>query len=163
MTNDRVLLTAEACAYHEEFVAKSPELYQPETLRRIRSGAKVSSPEYIRLRRGMEESRRAIALFFKDVDLLITPTTPIAAPAIAELKGNPENLRPKEILMLRNTRPINTWGVPAISVPCGFTKAGLPIGLQIVGPHWREDLVLRLAYGYEQATAWRKRWAGLVS
>ena len=163
VNNDRVLLTAEAYAYHEEFVAKSPELYQPETLRRIRSGAKVSSPEYIRLRRGMEESRRAIALFFKDVDLLITPTTPIAAPAIAELKGNPENLRPKEILMLRNTRPINTWGVPAISVPCGFTKAGLPIGLQIVGPHWREDWVLRLAYGYEQATAWHKRRAELAA
>jgi aspartyl-tRNA(Asn)/glutamyl-tRNA(Gln) amidotransferase subunit A len=163
VNNDRVLLTAEAYAYHEEFVGKNPELYQPETLRRIRSGAKVSSPEYIRLRRGMEESRRAIALFFKDVDLLITPTTPIPAPAIAELKGNPENLRPKEILMLRNTRPINTWGVPAISVPCGFTRAGLPIGLQIVGPHWREDLVLRLAYGYEQATAWHKRRTGLVS
>jgi aspartyl-tRNA(Asn)/glutamyl-tRNA(Gln) amidotransferase subunit A len=53
--------------------------------------------------------------------------------------------------LLRNTRPFNVWGLPAISVPCGFTKSGLPIGLQIAGAHWREDLVLRLAYAYEQA------------
>jgi aspartyl-tRNA(Asn)/glutamyl-tRNA(Gln) amidotransferase subunit A len=46
------------------------------------------------------------------------------------------------------------WGLPAISVPCGFTKSGLPIGLQIAGAHWREDLVLRLAYAYEEATEW---------
>jgi len=51
----------------------------------------------------------------------------------------------------------NVWGLPAISVPCGFTQSGLPIGLQIAGPHWREDLVLQLAYAYEQATAWHKR------
>jgi len=49
------------------------------------------------------------------------------------------------------------WGLPVISVPCGFTQSGLPIGLQIAGPHWREDLVLRLAHAYEQATAWHKR------
>jgi aspartyl-tRNA(Asn)/glutamyl-tRNA(Gln) amidotransferase subunit A len=59
--------------------------------------------------------------------------------------------------LLRNTRPFNVWGLPAISVPCGFTQNGLPIGLQIAGPHWREDLVLRLAHAYELATAWHKR------
>lgn len=62
--------------------------------------------------------------------------------------------------MLRNTRPFNVWGLPAISVPCGFTKGGLPIGLQIAGAHWREDLVLRLAYAYESATAWHGRYDG---
>ena len=154
---DRTLLAAEAYAYHEAYVAKTPDLYQPETLRRIRSGAKVSTPEYIQLRRALEESRRAIAASFENVDLLVTPTTPIPPPTIAELKDNPENLRPREILMLRNTRPVDTWGVPAISVPCGFTATGLPIGLQIIGPAWREDLVLQLAHAYEQATEWHKR------
>jgi aspartyl-tRNA(Asn)/glutamyl-tRNA(Gln) amidotransferase subunit A len=57
-------------------------------------------------------------------------------------------------LLLRNTRPVNVWGLPAISIPCGFTAAGLPIGLQIIGPQWREDTVLQIAYAYEQATAW---------
>jgi len=54
-------------------------------------------------------------------------------------------------VLLRNTRPFNVWGLPAISVPCGLTKSGLPIGLQIAGPHWREDLVLSLAQAYEQS------------
>jgi aspartyl-tRNA(Asn)/glutamyl-tRNA(Gln) amidotransferase subunit A len=154
VNSDSKLLTAEAYAYHAEYVAKSPELYQPETLRRIRTGAKVSTPEYIRLRRAMEESRRSIEDVFKSVDLLVTPTVPVPAPTIATLKEDPDTLRSREILMLRNTRPINTWGVPAVSVPCGFTAEGLPIGLQIIGPPWREDLVLQLAYAYEQATEW---------
>jgi aspartyl-tRNA(Asn)/glutamyl-tRNA(Gln) amidotransferase subunit A len=65
-------------------------------------------------------------------------------------------------LLLRNTRPVNVWGLPAISIPCGFTTAGLPIGLQIIGPQWREDTVLQLAYAYEQATDWHKRSPGLI-
>jgi Asp-tRNA(Asn)/Glu-tRNA(Gln) amidotransferase A subunit family amidase len=66
-------------------------------------------------------------------------------------------LRPRELLLLRNTRPVNVWGLPAISIPCGFTETGLPIGLQIIGPHWAEARVLQVAHAYEQATAWHKR------
>jgi len=64
--------------------------------------------------------------------------------------------------LLRNTRPFNVWGLPAISVPCGFTSAGLPIGLQIAGPAWSEGDILRLAYNYEQATAWHRREPSLT-
>ena len=105
----------------------------------------------------MDEERRQARGFFSDVDLLVTPTMPIPAPAIADLKKDPAALRPAELALLRNTRPFNVWGLPAISLPCGFTKSGLPIGLQIAGPHWREDLVLRLAHAYESATEWHKR------
>ncbi len=160
---DRRLQMAESYAYHAENVAKSPELYQAETLRRLRTGEKVTAAEYIQKRRELEEARRRIRNVFFDVDLIVTPTMPMAAPAIAELKANPEALRPAELRLLRNTRPFNVWGLPAISVPCGFTQSGLPIGLQITGPHWREDLVLRLAYAYEQASAWHKRVPGMVS
>jgi aspartyl-tRNA(Asn)/glutamyl-tRNA(Gln) amidotransferase subunit A len=148
---DRTLQAAESYAYHAENVAKSPELYQAETLRRIRSGEGVSAAEYIQRRREQDEARRSIRAVFADVDVLVTPTMPMPAPAIAELKANPDALRPAELRLLRNTRPFNVWGLPAISVPCGFTQSGLPIGLQIAGPHWREDLVLRLAHAYEQA------------
>ena len=154
---DRKLQAAESYAYHAENVAKTPELYQPETLRRIRTGEKVTATEYIRQRRELDEVRRGIHDVFADVDVLVTPTTPIPAPAIADLKANADALRPAELKLLRNTRPFNVWGLPAISVPCGFTESGLPLGLQIAGPHWREDLVLRLAHAYEQATAWHKR------
>ena len=154
---DRRLQAAESYAYHSENIAKHPELYQPETLRRLRTGENVGTVEYIERRRELERARRNIRNVFADVDLLVTPTIPMPAPSIAELKSNPEALRPAELKLLRNTRPFNVWGLPTISLPCGFTQSGLPIGLQIAGPHWREDLVLQLAHAYEQATAWHKR------
>jgi aspartyl-tRNA(Asn)/glutamyl-tRNA(Gln) amidotransferase subunit A len=160
VSTDRTVQAAESFAYHADYVARTPELYQPETLRRIRSGADISATEYIQRRRELDQERRSAQDIFGDVDLLITPTMPILAPTIAELKKDPAALRPAELALLRNTRPFNVWGLPAVSVPCGFTKTGLPIGLQIAGPHWREDLVLRLAHTYEQAAGWHKRPVG---
>jgi aspartyl-tRNA(Asn)/glutamyl-tRNA(Gln) amidotransferase subunit A len=154
---DRTLQSAEAYAFHAEFVARNPELYQPETLRRIRSGQNVSPEVLLESRRELERVRHDILSVFADVDVLVTATTPIAAPTIAELKQNPDRLRPRELLLLRNTRPVNVWRLPAISIPCGFTEAGLPIGLQIIGPPWGESAILRLAHAYEQATTWHKR------
>jgi aspartyl-tRNA(Asn)/glutamyl-tRNA(Gln) amidotransferase subunit A len=153
---DRTVQSAESYAYHAEHVARTPEFYQPETLRRIRTGADVNATDYIHHRREFEKARREIGKVFEDVDVFITPTTPVPPPTIAELKEDPDRLRPTEILLLRNTRPVNVWGLPAISVPCGFTSGGLPIGLQIVGPHWGEALVLQTAQRYEQATDWHK-------
>ncbi len=160
---DRTLQSAESYAFHAEFVARSPERYQPETLRRIRTGQNVSEEDLLECRRELERSRYNVAATFKNVDLIVTPTTPIPAPALAELKQNSDLLRPRELLLLRNTRPINVWGLPAISIPGGFTHAGLPIGLQIVGPHWGEAKVLQVAWAYEQATTWHKREPGEVS
>jgi aspartyl-tRNA(Asn)/glutamyl-tRNA(Gln) amidotransferase subunit A len=146
---DREVQLAESWAFHAQTATNTPELYQPETLRRIRLGERISAPEYIQRRQELEEARRSIRAVFADVDVLVTPTTPMPAPTIAALKANPEELRPAEIRLLRNTRPYNVWGLPAISIPCGLTKSGLPIGLQIAAPHWREDLVLRVAQAYE--------------
>ncbi len=148
---DRTLQAAEAYAFHAEDVTQHSDLLFPETVRRIRNGEGITAAEYIARRRELDEARRNIAHIFAEIDLLVTPTTPVTAPTIAELRADPEALRPAELKLLHNTRPFNVWGLPAISVPCGSTKNGLPIGLQIAGPHWREDLVLRLAYGYEQA------------
>jgi aspartyl-tRNA(Asn)/glutamyl-tRNA(Gln) amidotransferase subunit A len=151
VSSDRTVQAAESFAYHADHVARTPELYQPETLRRIRSGENISASEYIQRRRELDQERRRARDIFAHVDLLVTPTMPIPAPAIAGLKKDSAALRPAELTLLRNTRPFNVWGLPAISVPCGFSKNGLPLGLQIAAPHWREDLVLRLAHAYEQA------------
>ena len=160
---DRTLQLAESYAYHAELVTNSPELYQPETLRRIRKGEDITAEEVENSRLELQRLRREVKKIFADVDLLVTPATPIPAPAIAELKKNPDELRPRELVLLRNTRPFNVWGLPAISVPCGFTKAGLPIGLQIAGPHWGEAAVLQLAHAYEQLTDWHKREPAICS
>ena len=154
---DRKLQNAESYASHADWIARSPELYQPETLRRLRTGQKVSEAEVFECRRVLQQARGEIALVFADLDVLVTPTTPVPAPTIAELQQNPDLLRHRELLLLRNTRPFSVWGLPAISIPCGFTRAGLPLGLQIAGPHWREARVLRAAHAYEQATPWHKR------
>jgi aspartyl-tRNA(Asn)/glutamyl-tRNA(Gln) amidotransferase subunit A len=154
---DRTLQKAESYAYHSEFVTQNPKLYQPETLKRIHTGQGISPEDVARYKRELQEARKQIASVLKDIALLITPTTPIPAPAISELKADPDLLRPRELVLLRNTRPFNVWGLPAITVPCGFTKSGLPIGLQIIGPHGGEGKLLQLAEAYERATAWHKR------
>ena len=150
ISTDRTLASAEAYAYHKRFVASSPELYQPATLERIQSGARFSAGDVLRARRELEASRQAIQKVFEEVDVLLTPTVPILPPAIADLGAHPDRLRPQELIMLRNTRPFNVWGIPAISLPCGFSREGLPIGLQLGAAAWREDLVLEAAHALEQ-------------
>jgi Asp-tRNA(Asn)/Glu-tRNA(Gln) amidotransferase A subunit family amidase len=152
---DRSLQAAESYTYHAERVAITPELFQPETLRRIRSGENITAEQLAQARKGLEQARREIAGVFGAVDLLVTPTTPIPAPDLAELKQNLDLLRPRELLLLRNTRPFNVWGLPAISIPCGFTASNLPIGLQIAGRPWDESAVLQAAEAYERATNWK--------
>ena len=154
---DRTLSSAESYAYHEPFVTSSPDLYHPATLARINSGANTTAAAALRARRELEAARHSIRKVFGEVDVLLTPTVPIPPPAIADLKAHPENLRPVELLMLRNTRPFNVWGIPTISIPCGFTSDNLPIGLQLAAAPWQEELLLQVAHTYEQATDWHKR------
>jgi aspartyl-tRNA(Asn)/glutamyl-tRNA(Gln) amidotransferase subunit A len=156
-SNDTTILRAEAYAYHSDNVKKHPELYHPETLKRIRTGEDVTTTAYIQAKRQVDQYRRDIRKTFETVDLLITPTTPVPPFTVSELLADMDNLRAKEIQCLRNTRPFNILGLPTISVPCGFTKTGLPIGLQISGAPWYEANVLRLALAYEQQTEWHSR------
>jgi aspartyl-tRNA(Asn)/glutamyl-tRNA(Gln) amidotransferase subunit A len=146
-----VVRAAEAYAYHRQYVTNAPELYQPLTLTRIQAGAKVSTPEYIQGRRDLAQVRRVAGKWLESVDVLVTPTLPIPAAAISD--PHADDILPA----VRNTSPFDVNGWPAISLPCGFTSQGLPIGLQIIGPHGGESVVFQLAHAYEQATEWHKR------
>lgn len=148
--HDRTLFNAESSAYHRDKIAASANLYGPETLRRLKSGEGVSDSQYQNALSHLRETRKKIGEMFSDVDLLITPTMPVLTPRIADLSNDVSKLRPTEILLLRNTRPVNAWGVPAISIPCGADSRGLPIGLQIIGPPRGEQKVVRAAYTFEQ-------------
>jgi aspartyl-tRNA(Asn)/glutamyl-tRNA(Gln) amidotransferase subunit A len=154
---DRTLSSAEAFEYHKRFIEESPELYQPATLARIQSGAGISAADVLHARHDLEASRESIRKIFDEVDVLLTPTVPIPPPMIEELEKHPEDLRPQELLMLRNTRPFNVWGIPAMSIPCGFTTGGLPIGLQLATAPRRGISLLQAAQAYEQATEWHKK------
>jgi aspartyl-tRNA(Asn)/glutamyl-tRNA(Gln) amidotransferase subunit A len=147
---DRTLFNAESSAYHRDKIASSANLYDPETLRRLKSGEGVTDGEYQSALSRLRETRQKTGEMFSNVDLLITPTMPVPTPRIADLIKDISELRPKEILLLRNTRPVNAWGLPAISIPCGTDSRGLPIGLQTIGPLRGEQKVLRAAYVFEQ-------------
>ena len=157
-----VVRGAEAYAYHETWVKATPELYLPETLLRIRGGAEISTTSYIGARRALGESRRGIARLFHDVDLLVTPTTPEPPTMLAALSVNIEASMRLTSRTPRNTAPFNNYGIPSISVPCGFTAAGLPVGLQISGPHWGESSVLQFAAAFERAAGIANRAPTLV-
>jgi aspartyl-tRNA(Asn)/glutamyl-tRNA(Gln) amidotransferase subunit A len=154
---DRTLVRCEAYAYHQKYLPQHEQDYDPETLRRIRSGADVTVAQYIHAQRELLRQRRQILHLFERVDLILTPTTPVLAPTLAELQSVPEQLRNKEMVMLRNTRPFNVYGLPSISLNCGFSKSGLPIGLQITGAPGTEGAVLALAHAYQKQSDWHKQ------
>jgi aspartyl-tRNA(Asn)/glutamyl-tRNA(Gln) amidotransferase subunit A len=144
------VLGPEAYAYHAAYVDKTPDLYQAQTLRNLRAASSVTAATYIEARRDLDRIRRNAPAVFSNVDLLVMPTVPLPPP----LLGAPDD---EVAARLRNTAPFDMNGMPAISIPCGFTKDGLPIGMQIVGPPWGEAAVLQLAHAYEQVTDWHQR------
>jgi len=154
---DRTVVRCEAFAYQQKYLPANEKDYDPETLRRIRSGADVTAPQYIQAQRELLQQRRRVLQIFERVDLILTPTTPMLAPKVEELQAEPDQLRNKEMVMLRNTRPFNVYGVPCISLNCGFSKSGLPIGLQIIGAPGAEGSLLALAHAYQKQTDWHKQ------
>ncbi|MBN1237601.1 MAG: amidase [Gammaproteobacteria bacterium] len=150
-------LLAEAYAWHEEYLEDpaNHRLYDPVTLERLLAAGEFSASDYIDVRRELDLVRNAVAGTFADVDVLVTPTAPGLPERIA-LAENPAEASGAEN-SVRNTVPFNLYGIPTISVPCGLSRSGLPIGLQISGPHFGEARVLALAHAYQQATDWHRR------
>jgi aspartyl-tRNA(Asn)/glutamyl-tRNA(Gln) amidotransferase subunit A len=154
---DRTVVRCEPYVYHQRYLPAHENDYHPETLRRVRSGADVSVADYIHRYRELLHQRREVLHIFEQVDLVITPAVPVMPPSFAELEASPNDLRAKELIMLRNTRPFNVFGLPSISVPCGFSAKGLPIGVQISGALGSEGVVMGLARLYEKHTDWSRR------
>jgi aspartyl-tRNA(Asn)/glutamyl-tRNA(Gln) amidotransferase subunit A len=150
---------AEVYAFHAQYMAKNPELYQAETLARLRPTADVTAASYFAARQSIERLRREVQKVFASVDLVVTPTTPVPPHSIPDAdREEHETIVNKQLSQLtRNTLPFDVYGLPTITVPCGFTHDGMPIGLQISGPPWGEARVLRLAQAYEEATKWNRR------
>jgi aspartyl-tRNA(Asn)/glutamyl-tRNA(Gln) amidotransferase subunit A len=152
------IVGAEAYTYHAPYFTKTPERYQPMTRRRLEAGSKVAAAAYIEARRELDRLRRAVLGVFQMVDLLITPTTPVLPATVQEALDDPGTPPAGGVApSLRNTQPFDIYGLPCVSVPCGFSAGGLPIGLSISGPPLGEASVLALAHAYEQATEWHRR------
>lgn len=147
----------EGYAYHEEYIAHGgANAYEPITRRAVENGAQAKAADYVRAWRKLQLIRRTINDSFQNVDLLITPTRRHSVRTIEEEIKRAANDKPKPPDP-ENTSPFDSYGLPSISVPCGFSKTGMPIGLQISGPAFGEVNVLALAYAYQEATDWHNR------
>jgi aspartyl-tRNA(Asn)/glutamyl-tRNA(Gln) amidotransferase subunit A len=149
-------LNGETFAYHEEFYTHGAGRYQIPTRRALQNGGNAKAADYIRSLWKLELIRRTIDDAFSDFDLVVLPTrrhTPRTVDASIKREESDKPRNPE----LENTGQFDVYGIPAISVPCGFTSAGLPVGLMIAGPRFSESKVLALANAYERATEWHKR------
>ena len=146
------IVFAETYAFHAPYFLKTPDLYSEAVRRNLQKGSEVTTAAYIQSRRELDAVRRAIESVFSNVDLLVTPTTAMPPYTIEEAVR-----LGIELEVIRNTAPFNVYGLPTISIPCGFASSGLPIGMQITGPRFGEEKVLALAHAYELATDWHTR------
>ncbi|MCC7306610.1 MAG: amidase [Acidobacteria bacterium] len=143
------IIGAEEYAFHEPYLSRSPELYDPRTRENILEGKKISSAEYTRSLKQLAEHRRTIGTAFTDVDVVLCPTLPGLPIRIADAT--------EPFALNACTFAFSLGGLPAISVPCGFSSTGLPIGLMIGGPPLSEGRLLALAAAYEKATGWQEQ------
>ncbi|HJY87364.1 MAG TPA: amidase [Candidatus Acidoferrales bacterium] len=148
---------AEARHFHEStgYYPERADDYSEEVRKRLELGGQIRAIEYLQGLEVREQVRREFDEALANVDAILAPTVPVAAPRIAEERvriGTEEEA--VRGALLRLNRPANFTGHPAISVPCGFTREGLPVGLQIIGRAFDEALLLRLAGVYEQSHKW---------
>jgi len=151
-----ISLLGESYAYHEEYFSKTPGRYMLPTRHSLQMASSAKVGEYVRSRWKLELLRRTIDDSFSDCELVVLPTrrhTPRTVEAAIKREDDEKPKNPE----LENTQAFDYYGIPAISVPCGFTADNLPIGLMIAGPRFAEGRVLALARAYEQATEWHKR------
>jgi aspartyl-tRNA(Asn)/glutamyl-tRNA(Gln) amidotransferase subunit A len=154
-----LIARSESAAVHTRIVRESPHALQPAVRERLEIGFHVSAHDYLQ---AMRLRARATRTFVDDVfgriDILVAPTIPEPAPALALVKaGPPADVVRRMGRFSRLTRPWNALGLPTLSVPCGFSADGRPVGLSLIGRPFDEATVLRAGHAYEQAAGWWRR------
>jgi aspartyl-tRNA(Asn)/glutamyl-tRNA(Gln) amidotransferase subunit A len=156
----RAVQRPEAYTYHTDmgWLTERADKYRPETLANLKRGAEYSAADYIRAQQRRRAFTEAMRVVLRQVDALLTPTLAIPAP-LAEEYDTAFVVRGQTLEggSLRFTLPFNLTGQPALSIPCGFSAIGLPIGAQLVAAHFNEPTLLRLGHAYQRATDWHMR------
>jgi len=143
-----IIMVSEAFAFHEPNLRTRPQDFGEIVRARFRIGGMLSAGDYLQAQRCRQWSKREFAAALRKVDFFVTPTMTQPAPAF-------EGYDPNDTIRGRSfTAPFNVTGLPAISVPCGFTQAGLPVGMQIAGKAFDEPGVIQAAYTYQQHARW---------
>jgi aspartyl-tRNA(Asn)/glutamyl-tRNA(Gln) amidotransferase subunit A len=145
-----LMTPADAAAFHHQRISDNPEGFGRDVLKRLQAGVAFSATEYSLARRMQTILRCEFREFLNEYDLLITPTTPITAP----VRGSADAVE-RARLLTRFTAPFNLTGLPALSIPCGWSGENLSIGLQLVGKPWTERNVLNAGKLFEQNRGWQ--------
>lgn len=149
----------DCAAYHAEWLRTKPDDYDWSTRTRLETASLAPAWAYLRAQRARELIRRELTAALEKYDVVILPTGPVAAPTIEASTGKPGGYYQGKLDLGRRryTSPAALAGLPALSVPCGFSDAGLPIGMQIIGRAFDEATLFRVGQAYESATEWHAR------
>jgi aspartyl-tRNA(Asn)/glutamyl-tRNA(Gln) amidotransferase subunit A len=152
------VLRPEMATAHRDWFAQQPDAYTPGPLERFAFARGLGAMDFVQAQRDRLPVRNELWSVFDQVDVLVTPTQPTTAGLIGSEVMSVDGVGYNTVEhMTRFTYPFNLSGFPAMSVPCGFDRQGLPIGLQLGAAPWQEALLLRVAHQYQQATDWHKR------
>jgi aspartyl-tRNA(Asn)/glutamyl-tRNA(Gln) amidotransferase subunit A len=154
----QLVLAPEAAAFHKRWLIERPQDYGPQVLMRLQNGLAIPAVLYLETMRWRGPALAAYMAAVAGVDAVIAPVAPIAAPTIAESDvGNSPDAESVIQRLTRFTRPVNYLGLPSLSIPMGFTSAGLPVGMQLIGRSFDEATLLRIGAAFQRATDFHDR------
>lgn len=154
----QIVLAAEAAAFHKRWLIERPQDYGPQVLMRLQNGLAIPAVLYLEAMRWRGAALSAHLAAVAGVDAVIAPVAPVAAPTIAESDvGNSPDAESVIQRLTRFTRPINYLGLPSLSIPAGFTRNGLPVGMQLIGRSFDEAMLLRIGAAFQRATDFHDR------
>ena len=157
-----IITVGEALSYHWKWLRSRAKDYGADVRERMEANRNQRTIEYLQAQEKRRTYTDAFVKVFESVDVVAAPTLPVLPPLIGQKEISWGRTREDvRAALLRMTRPGNLTGLPAVSLPCGFTADNLPVGLQLFGRHYDEATLLRVAYAYEQATPWHKMFPPL--
>jgi len=152
-----VVITAEGYTLNQKWLEAHFDELDPVVARRMIKGKEISADQYLSTSYRARQLRAKAGNTLKDIDALLVPTTPDPAKPVAEIDTSMDNYLAHNIRYLRNTSIGNILNFCGLSLPCGFTAGGMPIGLLIYGKPFEEDVILRIGHAFQQATDWHQR------
>ena len=156
------IASPEAYSYHEPLLRDRGALYGTDVRGRLEVGRRLLSIDYVRAQRARSLLKDDCKRAFGSADVLVAPAVPVSAPLIEETSIDwPDGTEPMLLALTRCVRLFNIVGLPAMSIPCGFTAEGMPLAFQVVGKAFDEPTVLRVAYAYEQDSGLSRSWPTL--
>ncbi|MDR3493894.1 MAG: amidase [Ancalomicrobiaceae bacterium] len=154
----QLVLAVEAAAFHKRWMIERPQDYGPQVLMRLQNGLAIPAVSYLEAMRWRGPALAAHLAAVAGVDAVIAPVAPVAAPTIAESDvGNGPDAEAVIQRLTRFTRPVNYLGLPSLAVPAGFTRNGLPVGMQLIGRPFDEATLLRIGAAFQRATDFHDR------